>query len=529
MEQLSFFEKLGVLFQNILAHPVFICILLLPVFLIFFNKKITKKAVVLIYIAVLLVVLFVGNTTVFVLFDNLMDNLFLTLYFPNFVTLFLVEVLSAIICLITFIKKDITKTSKIINIISFAIIQTLFILILTIIQTNEIDIYKENALYVNNDVLTLMQLLMGTFALQILTLSVIKAIDKVTERLDAKEKGEVFNQKIRLPEGRITHAKLSEKVIIREPKVIEKIVEKPVEKIIEKPVEKIKIVEKPVEKIIEKPVEKIKIVEKPVEKIIEKPVEKIKIVEKPVEKIKIVEKPVEKIIEKPVEKIKIIEKEPEVKLEPLNPIKPLDKTLIKREKINPLNINEEIIKDLNKLKEEQLIEEAKKLQENQKEIYQQNKESTLQLSNISNVLKQYIKKAKEKIKSKSNLKEKDLEIKPLEPKVDNIINESEEILREISNGKLDKDEKTFKFVNQIDIKPQKSDTSKSKTKEKETKEKIETKKPKIKEEVLTPVKTLKPVVRNKMPEEKELITNLQIIDFDKTVKAIKNLKIVYTL
>ena len=498
MEQLSFFEKLGVLFQNILAHPVFICILLLPVFLIFFNKKITKKAVVLIYIAVLLVVLFVGNTTVFALFDNLMDNLFLTLYFPNFVTLFLVEVLSAIICLITFIKKDITKTSKIINIISFAIIQTLFILILTIIQTNEIDIYKENALYVNNDVLTLMQLLMGTFALQILTLSVIKAIDKVTERLDAKEKGEVFNQKIRLPEGRITHAKLSEKVIIREPKVIEKIVEKPVEKIIEKPVEKIKIVEKPVEKIIEKPVEKIKIVEKPVEKI----------------------------IEKPVEKIKIIEKEPEVKLEPLNPIKPLDKTLIKREKINPLNINEEIIKDLNKLKEEQLIEEAKKLQENQKEIYQQNKGSTLQLSNISNVLKQYIKKAKEKIKPKSNLKEKDLEIKPLEPKVDNIINESEEILREISNGKLDKDEKTFKFVNQIDIKPQKSDTSKSKTKEKE---KIETKKPKIKEEVLTPVKTLKPIVRNKIPEEKELITNLQIIDFDKTVKAIKNLKIVYTL
>ena len=38
-----------------------------------------------------------------------------------FVTLFLVEVMSAIICLVTFFKKDITKTSKIINIVGFAI------------------------------------------------------------------------------------------------------------------------------------------------------------------------------------------------------------------------------------------------------------------------------------------------------------------------------------------------------------------------------------------------------------------------
>lgn len=58
-----------------------------------------------------------------------------------------------------------------------------------------------------------------------------------------------------------------------EPKVVEKIVEKPieVEKIVEKIVEKPVEVEKIVEKIIEKPVE----VEKVVEKIVEKPVEKV--------------------------------------------------------------------------------------------------------------------------------------------------------------------------------------------------------------------------------------------------------------
>ena len=38
-----------------------------------------------------------------------------------------------------------------------------------------------------------------------------------------------------------------------------------------------------------------------------------------------------------------------------------------------------------------------------------------------------------------------------------------------------------------------------------------------------------PVISEQAEEEKELITNLEIIDFDKTVKALKNLKTVYTL
>ncbi|MCM8769984.1 MAG: OmpA family protein [Candidatus Omnitrophica bacterium] len=67
-----------------------------------------------------------------------------------------------------------------------------------------------------------------------------------------------------------------------QPKVIEKIVEKPViqEKIVEKIIEKPVIQEKIVEKIIEKPV----VQEKIVERVVEKPVVKEKIVEKIVEK-----------------------------------------------------------------------------------------------------------------------------------------------------------------------------------------------------------------------------------------------------
>jgi len=67
-----------------------------------------------------------------------------------------------------------------------------------------------------------------------------------------------------------------------QPKVVEKVVEKPViqEKIVEKIVEKPVVQEKVVEKIVEKPV----IQEKIVEKVVEKPVIREKVVEKVVEK-----------------------------------------------------------------------------------------------------------------------------------------------------------------------------------------------------------------------------------------------------
>lgn len=275
MKQLSFLEKLGILWENIIAHPIFILLLLSPVIILALNKKITKKFIIAIYIVIILIVLFVGNATIFSLLDNLIDGLFMTLYFPNFVTLFIVVVASAVIALITFLKKQILKVNKIINITGFAIVQTIFCLILTTIQVNKIDIYKENALYANSDVLTLMQLLMGAFALQVLAVVIFTAIEKITEKLDAKDEE----------------------------------------------VKKYRNIERAKQLTNEEP-----------EELLFTPKEK------PIIKPK---------VEVPVLEIKE-EKEIPVPLEPLEPENPLDKTLIGKEKIEPINlvdaINEEQVK-----------------------------------------------------------------------------------------------------------------------------------------------------------------------------------------
>ncbi len=193
MEELSLLEKLQILFDNIIAHPFFLIILMVPMVVMFLERDTTKKEkdvkkiILLIYIIVIAVVLFIGGSTLFDLFDNVVNGFFMTLYFPNFITLFVVIILSAIICLITVFYKKLVKVVRIINFTGFAIVQTLFCLVLVTIQSNDINIYRENALYSNSDVLTLMQLLMGVFLLQIVSVCVITIINRITEMLDEKD------------------------------------------------------------------------------------------------------------------------------------------------------------------------------------------------------------------------------------------------------------------------------------------------------------------------------------------------------
>lgn len=188
MEQLSLWEKIQVLGSNIAEHPFFLIILLVPAVILFLKNKHGKKAFVLVYLFILGFVLFVGGDVIFDLFDNMMDGLFMTLYFPNFITLLIVAFLSAIIALFAFFSKKMYKINKIINISGFAIVQTIFCLILAFVRVNNVDIYEDNALYANSDLLTLMQLLIGAFTLQIVAILVINGINKITDILDGKNK-----------------------------------------------------------------------------------------------------------------------------------------------------------------------------------------------------------------------------------------------------------------------------------------------------------------------------------------------------
>ena len=186
MEELSFYEKVIVLYENILDHPLFILLIFVPIIMFFLHRKHGKKVFVIVYFLVIFILLLMFGDIIFKLFDNLMDGLFMFLYFPNFITLFGVVVACCLLSLISLFSKKMSKVKKLINYISFGLIQSLFALILITVRINKINIYKDNALYTNQDVLTLMQFLIGIFSIEVLSLIIISLVDRATKALDDK-------------------------------------------------------------------------------------------------------------------------------------------------------------------------------------------------------------------------------------------------------------------------------------------------------------------------------------------------------
>ena len=186
MEELSFLDKIKILFDNILAHPLFTLLIFVPVIIYFLQKKHGKKVYVILYFVIIFSILFAFGDVLFKLFDNLMDGLFMVLYFPNFITLFGVVLLTSMFTLIAIFSRKMLRVNKVINFVSFGVIQFLFVLVLLTIRANKINVYKTNALYTNSDVLSLMQLLVGMFALQVISILIISLINKLAYTLDKK-------------------------------------------------------------------------------------------------------------------------------------------------------------------------------------------------------------------------------------------------------------------------------------------------------------------------------------------------------
>lgn len=187
MKELSLFDKFGILFNNILEHPLFIVLLFIPIILFFLQRKHGKKVFIIVYFIAIALVLVIGGDELFKLFDNFMDGLFMVLYFPNFITLFVVALLSAIFGFVSLFSSKMHKLNKIINYCGFGIVQSLFILIIITVRSSEINIYKDNALYSNNEVLSLMQIMIGAFGIQILSLAIINLINRFTLILNKKD------------------------------------------------------------------------------------------------------------------------------------------------------------------------------------------------------------------------------------------------------------------------------------------------------------------------------------------------------
>ena len=144
-----------------------------------FNKKVSKWFYISIWGALLVLILIFYNDVVFNIVDNLFDNVFMAIYFPNLAVYIVVLLISNSFFFYSAFSKKIDKHHKMLNIISSVVLNIFLIFIVTIVKQNNINVYERLTVYSNPYLLVLLEVSMGVFLAWILLNLLISAHNKL--------------------------------------------------------------------------------------------------------------------------------------------------------------------------------------------------------------------------------------------------------------------------------------------------------------------------------------------------------------
>ena len=183
MDKLSFLDKLKVLIDVSSSSKLFVLVIAFFFFLglVFYktNEK-NKKNVRSIYIAIILfVVIFllvsyyksIGN-----MIDYLTNNLFVLIYFPNLAAYLTAIVIMNIILIVSLFNYKVSKLIRNINITVYCVLNYILALILNVINTYNLDVFKTESVYQNRSAQALIELSSIIFVVWILFLIVYRLI-----------------------------------------------------------------------------------------------------------------------------------------------------------------------------------------------------------------------------------------------------------------------------------------------------------------------------------------------------------------
>lgn len=167
------------------------------------KKQIGKMVSILGWIFIVLFITIRFNVYLGRLFDNLINNIFMQIFFPNLATYIVIIIVTNIIFLYTVLSKKTNNYEKIINVIFFIIIMVFMVYTLERIIASNIDVYQFKEVYTNDSVRTLIQSTTLLFTLWIILiiskLIITKLIQKSIENMTYEE------QKITMVDNDLNH------------------------------------------------------------------------------------------------------------------------------------------------------------------------------------------------------------------------------------------------------------------------------------------------------------------------------------
>ena len=183
MTKMSFIDKLGVLVEVSKSSNLFIvAIFMLGIIGYLFyniNKKNMKNArkIYLGAASVILVITLVAyHDSIAKMFDYMMNNFFIAVYFPNVAIYLAALIITNIILYISIFNYKVSKLIKNINITVYCILNYILLLVLNVVVSKKLDVFTQASIYQNKQAQALIELSSVIFILWILFLIIYRII-----------------------------------------------------------------------------------------------------------------------------------------------------------------------------------------------------------------------------------------------------------------------------------------------------------------------------------------------------------------
>lgn len=181
MADFSIVEKIKLFFDSVISTPFFIVYAIIGILLMVMmildirrKKKISKLVYILCLTFLASFVIVKYFEYIIKIIDTFVEIIIQTLYFPNIAIYLVMLLISNITFFVIWFSKKNIKSYKIISIIGNGVIDFLFIMILSFIAKNNIDVSIDVKLFEDFTILTLLQLSMATFTSMYLLLLFVK-------------------------------------------------------------------------------------------------------------------------------------------------------------------------------------------------------------------------------------------------------------------------------------------------------------------------------------------------------------------
>lgn len=183
MSKLSFLDKLKVFFEvskTSYWFPIIIIIILGGTLAFLSNKKksIKQEKIIIITFSILITLLIciIYHASIANIFDYMMDNLFITIYFPTITIYFAAIIITNIVFWLSIINQKTAVLIKRVNIFIYILMNYLLALILSIVNTEDLDVFTQSSIYGNTRVTALIELSSIIFIVWIIFLVLYKTI-----------------------------------------------------------------------------------------------------------------------------------------------------------------------------------------------------------------------------------------------------------------------------------------------------------------------------------------------------------------